>query len=172
MIVLLGYMGSGKSAVSQCLESMTGKKAIDLDDLIEKTESSTITQIFDEKGAIYFRKREREALELALNDSSIAILSLGGGTPCYYNNMELITNRPDLNSFYLQASVLELAMRLAPQISKRPMLAALNDRNELMEFIGKHLFERAVFYTQAQHTIKTDGKSPEQIAATIIAQLF
>ncbi len=172
MIVLLGYMGSGKTAVGQCIARLLGKTFIDLDEYIEKTESRNVATIFDENGAIYFRKKEREALETVLREKQTAILSLGGGTPCYYNNMELITKNPLVQSYYLQASVSELTNRLYPEIHKRPLLHGINSHEELAEFVGKHLFERATFYSQAGYIMKTDGKSPETVAQEIIATLF
>jgi shikimate kinase len=172
MIVLLGYMGSGKTAVSQFIAAKLGKKAVDLDDVITQQENRSIADIFENKGAIYFRKREREALESVLQDEQIDILSLGGGTPCYYNNMELITQNRSLKSYYLQASVPELTKRLFPELIKRPILHGLSTQEQLAEFVGKHLFERAVFYTNAHNTIRTDGKTPEFIAQEIITTLF
>jgi len=172
MIVLLGYMGSGKTAVSQYIAATLGKSAVDLDDFIEQQENRSIASIFEDKGAIYFRKKEREALETVLRDEQIDILSLGGGTPCYYNNMELIIQNASSKSVYLQASVSELTKRLFPELIKRPMLNGITTQEGLVEFVGKHLFERAAFYTQAPYIVKTDGKTPELVAQEIMATLF
>lgn len=172
MIVLLGYMGSGKTAASQHLAALLGKDAIDLDALIEKQESGSVRDIFEQKGAIYFRKKEREALEKVLTDDDVAILSLGGGTPCYYNNMDLIASYAHVTSFYLQASVSELLTRLTPEMAQRPLLNGLKSPEELADYIGKHLFERSQFYNKATFTIKTDGKNPEEVAREIVATLF
>ncbi len=171
MIVLLGYMGSGKSLVSQYFATATGMSCVDLDDYIEREESSTINEIFEKKGAIYFRKAERKALEAVIQDQNIDILSLGGGTPCYYDNMDFIRLQDHVQSFYLQASVPVLVKRLLPEMHFRPLLCDLTSHEELANFVGKHLFERLAFYEKAHHIIRTDGKSPETIAQEVLSKL-
>ena len=91
-IVLSGYMASGKSAVGQQLSDKLNIKFIDLDFYIETGEAASITSIFKTKGEIYFRKKESEYLQELLDLNNDCIISLGGGTPCYGNNMELIKN--------------------------------------------------------------------------------
>ena len=166
IISLIGYMGSGKSHISKLLSQKLQFKLIDLDKEISLKNKLPIHEIFKKKGEIYFRKAERALLEEVLAASENRILSLGGGTPAYYNNMELINNHT--KSVFLRTSVKTLTERLLKQKQKRPLIASQTDE-DLPEFIAKHLFERNFYYSQAKFTIDTDGKEPEQIADEIAA---
>ena len=168
IISLIGYMGSGKSHISKVLCQKMGLKLIDLDKEIFLKNNMSIPEIFEKRGEIYFRKEERALLEEILNTEKNCILSLGGGTPAYYNNMELITQKSE--SVYLRTSVRTLTERLLKQKQKRPLIAKIPDE-DLPEFIAKHLFERQVFYGQAKYTVSTDSKTPEKITDEIIGLL-
>ena len=169
IISLVGYMGSGKSHISKILSEKINFKLIDLDKEISRRNKLTIPEIFEKKGEIYFRKLERETLEEILASEENVILSLGGGTPAYYNNMEII----NLNSksVFLRASVGTLAGRISKQKEKRPLIANISDE-DLPEFIAKHLFERNEFYGKAQYQVNTDSREPEAIAQEIIEKLY
>jgi len=169
-IVLLGYMGSGKSSIGLNLGEALNIKSLDLDDYIESQEGTSISNIFKDKGEIYFRKKEAEYLRTLLLDSKEMVLSLGGGTPCYANNMDAI-NKHTPNSFYLNLSVLTLLNRLSTEKEKRPLIAQLSN-DELTEFIGKHLFERSFFYTKASNTIRCGDKSIAEITEEIRSKLI
>lgn len=162
-------MGSGKSHISKILSDKLNFKLIDLDKEISKRNKMTIPEIFDKKGEIYFRKLERETLEEILASEKNTILSLGGGTPVYYNNMEIINHNS--KSVFLRASVATLAERLSKQKEKRPLIANITDEN-LAEFIAKHLFERNDFYNKAQISIITDNRTPEDIVNEITEKLY
>jgi shikimate kinase len=95
-IILLGYMGSGKTTIGSSLSKKLYQNFTDLDDYIEKKENKTISEIFTEKGEIYFRKIEHVYLKQFIMDNDSYILSLGGGTPCYANNMDFISQVPEL----------------------------------------------------------------------------
>ena len=166
IISLIGYMGSGKSHISKVLSQKLQLKLIDLDKEISLKNNLSIPEIFKQKGEIYFRKQERALLEEVLATSENCILSLGGGTPAYYNNMELITNSSE--SIFLRTSVKTLTERLLKQKQKRPLIALQKDE-DLPEFIAKHLFERNLYYSQAKYTVDTDGKEPEEIVDEIAA---
>lgn len=169
IISLVGYMGSGKSHISKILSEKINFKLIDLDKEISRRNKLTIPEIFEKKGEIYFRKLERETLEEILASEENVILSLGGGTPVYYNNMEII----NLNSksFFLRASIGTLTERISKQKDKRPLIAKISDE-DLPEFIAKHLFERNEYYGKAQFSINTDNKTPEEIMNEIIEKLY
>lgn len=167
-IVLLGYMASGKSAVGNILATKLGVQFVDLDSFIEDNEQLSISDIFDIKGEIYFRKKEGEYLQELLNLKNDCIISLGGGTPCYGNNMEFIEKKA--KSFYLNASINTIFERLKDETSQRPLVATVGQAN-LKEYIAKHLFERNVFYERAQHIISVNEKSVFQIVAEIMELL-
>ena len=159
-VVLLGYMGSGKSTISNIIASKLNVEALDLDDYISEKEGDSINGIFKNKGEIYFRLKENKYLNELLSSDKSFILALGGGTPCYANNMELI--KKYTNSIYLRGNVNTLFNRLQKETTNRPLIADLNDE-KLIEFIAKHLFERAPFYEQANHIITIDNKTVDQI---------
>ena len=169
IISLVGYMGSGKSHISKILSEKINFSLIDLDKEICKRNKLTIPEIFEKKGEIYFRKLERETLEEILATKENIVLSLGGGTPVYYNNMEIINNNS--TSFFLRTSISTLIERISKQKEKRPLIANIPDE-DLPEFIAKHLFERNQFYSKAQFSISTDSKEPEIIMNEIIEKLY
>ena len=165
-IVLLGYMGCGKSRVGKALSQCIDIPYVDLDSFIEQQEKSSIKSIFEAKGELFFRKIERQYLEQLLTQKEPIILSLGGGTPCYYNSMDYIVSSNAL-SFYLKAQIITLRDRLLLEKNSRPLISHLQTDEELTEFIGKHLFERLPFYGKASHTVSVDTGSPKELAQNI-----
>ena len=107
-------------------------------------------------------------MENILNEEKDIILSLGGGTPVYYNNMDLINEKS--KSIFLRASVKTLTERVLLQKNTRPLIAKLND-DDVPEFIAKHLFERNPFYSKSHFTVDTDSKTANDISAEIIKLL-
>ena len=160
IISLIGYMGSGKSHIAKLLSDRLGIKLIDIDKEISKKNKMTIAEMFQKKGEIFFRRQERALLEEIVATEDSCILSLGGGTPAYYNNIELINQNSE--SIFLRTSVKNLTERLLKQKHKRPLIANISDQ-DLPEFIAKHLFERNIFYNKAKYTVNTDDKTPEMI---------
>lgn len=169
-IVLLGYMASGKSTIGREISKKLDMKFIDLDDYITKREKTSISEIFKVKGEIYFRRIESLYLSEILNSKDSFILSLGGGTPCYSNNMELILNS-EASSIYIKAGIKTLVSRLTAEKNRRPLVAELED-DKLVEFVAKHLFERRFFYEQASMTVNTEDKSTEEITTEIRILLY
>ena len=168
IISLLGYMGSGKSHVSKNLSKKLNFPLIDLDQRISEENLLSIPEIFQTKGEIFFRKEEKRVLENILNEEKDIILSLGGGTPVYYDNMDLINEKS--KSIFLRASVKTLTDRVLLQKNTRPLIAKLSD-DDVPEFIAKHLFERNPFYSKSHFTVDTDSKTANDISAEIIKLL-
>ncbi len=168
IISLIGYMGSGKSHVSKVLSSQLHLKLIDLDQAISAQLGMSIPEIFAKKGEIYFRKTEKEILERILATEKSAILSIGGGTPAYYDNMKIIVR--NTQSVYLRTSVKNLVDRISKNKEKRPLIARIPDE-DLPEFVAKHLFERQSFYSRAKYTVSTDDKEVQNIVDEIIMLL-
>lgn len=169
-IILIGYMGCGKSTIGKLLAKSCTLTFEDLDFYIEKRLETSIETIFKTKGEIYFRKIENQYLAELLISNEKMVLSLGGGTPCFTNNNQLLFT-DSYTTIYLKASVNELYNRLKKNKSKRPLLANLNSE-EMKEYIGIHLFERSLFYNQATHIITVDGKSPDEIVTEIKDLIF
>ena len=119
---------------------------LDLDTVIETRTKQTIPELFEKKGEIFFRKEEHYALQSVLEDEEGFVLALGGGTPCYGNNMDIVLEKAQ-QSVYLQLSINTLVERLLHEKSSRPLVQQIKEE-DLPEFIGKHLFERRQFYMQ------------------------
>jgi len=172
IIVLIGYMGSGKSTIGKELATLLNYRFLDLDDYISDRENTSIPNLFKKKGEIYFRKKETEYLDEILNSKENLILALGGGTPCYGKNMELLIGNTRLKTFYLKLSIPFLAKRLFINKETRPLISHLKCEEDLLEFIGKHLFERTQYYTQAEYMVNTDEKTQQEVLETILTNLI
>ncbi|MGP1479280.1 MAG: shikimate kinase [Capnocytophaga sp.] len=153
-IILIGYMGSGKTTLGKALAKAKNIPFTDLDDYIAQRENASVQEIFNTKGEVYFRKKEAQYLKELLESDTEGVLALGGGTPCYGENMTLIQQSGSI-SVYLKYHHLTLSERLAKD-KQRPLLKNIREE-ELEDFIRKHLFERAPFYLQANFTLPMDG---------------
>ena len=157
-ISLVGYMASGKTSLGQQLALRLGLPFIDLDKMIEQREGATISDLIFNKGELYFRNLEREVLLECLQEDKF-VLALGGGTPCYFDNMDQL-NQSSI-SFYLERSIRDLYESLNKDRNDRPLIAHLQ-AEELKEFIAKHLFERREFYEKAIFKISQKQKSIDE----------
>jgi len=170
-IILMGYMGSGKSSVAHKVSEILQVEMLDLDFLIENTLQKSIPEIFSDHGEIFFRKLEHQVLSELLDNEASFVLALGGGTPCYANN-HLLLARDGVVSFYLKASVNTLVERLHKDQKRhpngRPLIAKMNPE-ELYDFVGQHLFERQYYYRHATHILDTDGKDIMTVASKLVA---
>lgn len=171
IVVLIGYMGVGKTSVGKKIADLLGYEFVDLDDYISDSEKVSISEIFKTKGEVYFRQKESQYLKDLLQNNNDLVLALGGGTPCYDNNMNLLKTAPNVTSFYLKLSINSLSERLISDKGGRPLIAHLKSKEDLLEFIGKHLFERNNYYTMADHIIDVENLSVEQISGAVAAKL-
>jgi len=144
-IYLIGFMGCGKSTWGKKLAEKLDYNFIDLDKRIESIEGGTVAEVFKIKGEDYFRKLEADVLHSTVLEKN-AVISCGGGTPCYYDNMEWMRNRG--KTVYLNLSPENLFGRLRTRKEKRPLIANFDD-NQLRDFIFQKLSEREAFYLQA-----------------------
>ena len=144
-IFLIGYMGAGKTAVGRALARRYGLEHIDLDWRIEQRFRTKIADMFAEIGEEGFRLRERNMLYEVMQMEDV-IVSVGGGTPCFFDNMEQMnaTGR----TIYLKCGVDVLTERIMRSQNKRPVVAN-KTKGELMKFVTEHLTEREAFYKQA-----------------------
>ena len=171
IVVLLGYMGCGKSTVGQILARNLKINFLDLDDYIEQNQNTSISEIFNTKGELFFRTIESEAVKQLCHNYDSLVLALGGGTPCYSDTMQFLVNHPNVKTVFLNLSIKNLSERLILEKAKRPLIANLNDA-DIPEFIAKHLFERSFYYNQAELTIQTDNLSVSEITAMIKTKLI
>ena len=169
-IIILGYMGSGKSVIGRELSLKINKKFVDLDSHIEEKEKDSISNIFQNNGDLYFRKQESKYLKETLSNNTDLVLSVGGGTPCYFDNIDMMISNKNI-SFYLKNSNIQLTSRLFNEKSKRPLISNISSKEKLLEFVSKHLFEREVFYNSATHKIDCNDKSVSYVVDDIISRL-
>ena len=170
-IILAGYMGSGKSVVGKALARELDLLFYDLDEEISNRENKRVPEIFASKGEIYFRKKEAETLKDLLAQKGQFVLALGGGTPCYGKNLQLIKDCEDAVSIYLKTGLLQLKERLLREKEQRPLIKDLGTPEVLEDFIRKHLFERTFYYNQSDLIIATDGLAVSEIVSEIKKQL-
>ena len=148
-IILIGYMGSGKTTVGKVLSRELNLPFYDLDWYIENRMHKSIHQIFEEKGEEVFRRIERNLLHEVAEFENV-IISCGGGTPCFFDNIGYINQQGESVYLKCRADVLSAHLRMGKTI--RPLL--LNKTNEEVElFISEQLAQRESFYSQAKHII-------------------
>ena len=164
-IVLIGYMASGKSAVGRELSQILAYPFLDLDDYIELKEGKSISAIFADDGEIYFRAIEANYLLELLSNEDDLVLSLGGGTPCYGSNIDVILEKSI--SYYLKTSIQTIHSRLMHEKSKRPLVASIS-KDGLQEFIARHLFERRSFYERANYQVTTDNLTITEVVSQLV----
>ena len=168
-IILVGYMAVGKTTIAEKLSNETSIEWVDLDKLIESEAHLSISELFKEKGEIYFRKVEHKLFNELIQNPKKIIISTGGGTPCYANS-HLLMNGENVISIYLKASIETIYERLRSEKEQRPLVAKQSEE-ELKEFVAEHLFERSYFYNQATHTLSVDAKTPQEIVDEILVLL-
>ncbi|NDF60776.1 MAG: AAA family ATPase [Crocinitomicaceae bacterium] len=149
LIYLIGFMGCGKSTLGKKVANKIHYEFIDLDQLIEERTSSSISDIFQKKGEEFFRVLEHQII-VEISKAKNTIIALGGGTPCYFNNLEII-NETGV-SLYLERPAKELYQRIKNAKDTRPLVRSKSDE-ELLEFIEKLLTERSFHYQRSTYTV-------------------
>jgi shikimate kinase len=165
VVFLAGLPGAGKTSVGRSLAAKLGCQFLDLDSEIERQTGLTVNGIFSRDGEWGFRQIESQALVAVLerfaDDSSGAVLSLGGGSLLLAAHRALVRRFGKL--IYLEASVETLAQRLA-QDQSRPLLAS---GNLLEKLRALHSFRHPQFLAAADHTVAADLASPKDLAERI-----
>jgi len=146
-IFLIGYMGAGKTTLGKAFARELGLTFVDLDWYIEERFHKTVQQIFEERSEEGFRELERNMLH-EVSDFENVVISTGGGTPCFFDNMEYMNTQGETVFLSVDPTVLFRRLRVAKQ--QRPLLAEKTDE-ELMEFIGSALEKRMPHYSKARH---------------------
>ena len=164
--IIIGYMGSGKTTVGHALSQELGLPFYDLDWYIETRMHRTVKQIFDEKGEEGFRKIEHNLLHEVAEFEDV-IISCGGGTPCFFDNIDYINRQGE--TVYLKCTTDVLYKHLKMGKTVRPLL--LNKTpDEVKTFIEAQLKQREPFYAKAKHIVDVslmDNK--EKIKTTVDA---
>ena len=159
-IFLLGFMGSGKSTLGKKLAKKLDLPFFDLDKYIEEYTGVTISEIFKAKGELHFRELETQLLTKLISNNNRYLIAVGGGAPCFNNNIDLINNNG--TSIYLKYNVGILASRLFIAKAERPLIAN-KTKEELVDFISKLLSEREQFYTQSKIVVEGNNINPKQV---------
>jgi shikimate kinase len=164
IVFLVGFMGSGKSSIGRKLASRMAYQFIDLDKYIESKAGKSVYHIFEEEGEDAFREMERNCLH-ELNNIDNSIIACGGGTPCFFNNMEWM-NKQGL-TVYLQMSPASLVQRLKQAASPRPLLKGLKSE-DLPEFVGSALEKREKYYMSAHILVKAESLKAKELQEKIL----
>lgn len=163
-IILIGYMGAGKTTIGKELAKNLGLPFYDLDWYIESRMRKKISEIFAERGEEGFRVIERNMLHEVAEFEDV-VISCGGGTPCFFDNMEYMNENSDV--IYLKATPEVLYNHLQMGKSVRPLIAN-KSKEELLDFIKEQLEYREQFYLKANHILDvTLMESPEKISISV-----
>jgi shikimate kinase len=157
-------MGSGKSSLGRKLAHKLNLSFIDLDEIIEKKEKRSIADIFNQEGENKFREIEQDCLKDILHIDN-TVVSTGGGTPCFFNNMELI-NRNGI-SIYLKYNPGILASRLSGDKGKRPLLKHTGNKKDFQDLIGDLLAKREIFYLQSRLIVEEKNVRVKKIISML-----
>jgi shikimate kinase len=149
-VYIIGFMGSGKTTLGKKLASALGWSFLDLDKTIEEKAGKSIADIFSQDGEEFFRKTESETLK-GLECETNTVISTGGGTPCYSDNMDFMLNAG--LTIYLKLSPVQLRNRLSESKGERPLIKNLG-KDELLFFIGEKLHSREEWYNKGEICIE------------------
>lgn len=163
-IFLIGYMGSGKTTLGKAYARAMQLQFIDLDWYIEERFHKTVQELFEERKEDGFREIERNMLHEVAEFEDV-IIACGGGTPCFFDNMEYMNGKGE--TIFLDASPEVLFRRLKIAKSKRPLLMDKSDE-ELMDVIQNTLRIRVPFYSQAKYVFNAESlEDREQISCSV-----
>ncbi|MGQ9846917.1 MAG: shikimate kinase [Bacteroidales bacterium] len=157
---LIGFMGSGKSSLGYQLAKILNIDFFDLDQYIEQSTQKSIQAIFETEGEQPFRNYETKYLNQIISLSDNAVISTGGGTPCFNNNINIMLKNGIV--IYLKNNPTTLAKRIFLSKTIRPLVKNMNE-SELSLWIEEKLKEREVFYNQANLIIEAQNISATQL---------
>jgi shikimate kinase len=156
-------MAAGKTTIGKNLARALQYNFLDLDNVIEQQENKTISDIFNTKGEAYFRTLEHETLHKTTAYEN-AVISCGGGTPCYFDNINFILSNG--LCIWIKAPVQYISSRIAKAKNKRPLLNGLTNE-ALLQHIEKQLVERTPYYKQANFTYDNSVDKMEDLLLKI-----
>ena len=165
-IYLVGYMGAGKTTTARRLAQRLGWEVADTDALFEEKYKISVNDFFNKYDEPLYRKLESEVLK-ATEGLENVVVSTGGGTACYFDNME-----------WMNSHGLTVFLRISPQAAvdrvihsrhKRP-LAEGKSEEELTEFVNSHYASRMPFYEQARLTVKSEDLDIDSLVIRLVAE--
>ena len=152
-IYLIGYMGSGKTSALKHLANKMSWQGIDLDKLFEEKYKISVQDFFHKYDEAAFRKLESQLLKDTINLNNV-IIATGGGTPCFFDNMEWMNENG--TTVFLKVAPMTAVHRLMQSKKKRPLIEGKTEQ-EVIDFVNKHYGDRMKFYEQAHITIKGES---------------
>ena len=158
-VILVGFMGAGKSTLGKKIAKKMNLPFIDSDREIEERHQKSIGEIFTENGESFFRTMETDFI-LSLQNKDEFVLATGGGMPCFGKNMELLNELG--TTFYLERSPKELANRLFNAKTRRPLIDGM-EQEELISFIDEKLKVREEYYKSAHVILGRDDQTVANI---------
>ena len=163
-VFLLGFMGCGKTHWGKLIGQKLNIPFFDLDEEIVSSEGKSINDIFAEQGEEYFRLKEKEVLYMITENHESFVMASGGGTPCFYNNIDYMNKSG--TTVWFNCSVDCLFKRLVNEKEKRPLIRNLTD-DQLKAYIMKKYADRKIFYQQASIIINDEEISSEKLIDAI-----
>lgn len=160
-IVIVGFMGTGKTVVAKILARKLGREFLELDAVIEKNEGMSIRDIFEKKGEPYFRKLEKDVVKKASARESL-VISAGGGAIIDEENLNNL--RKNSIIICLEASSDVILKRTKGNVC-RPLLNVPDPKKRIEELLR----ERAPYYKKADRSVNTDNFTPDQVAEKIFS---
>lgn len=165
-IILMGFMGCGKSTVGYKLSNKLRKTLLDTDSLIEQKEGISISDIFATKGEEYFRELEVSCLKELKNESESSVISLGGGTPLREVNRPLIKELGTV--IYLKATPKTIYERTKNN-TKRPLLQCENPKERIEQLLEQR---NPVYESLADAVVCVDGKQSYEVVNYILKEVL
>ena len=163
-IFIIGFMGSGKTHWGKLVSEKLRIPFFDLDEQIIAHEEKSIPDIFKENGEEYFRLIEKDILHIITESHENFVMACGGGTPCYFNNIDYMNSSG--TSIWINTPVDVLYQRLINEKEQRPLIKNLSDSN-LKSFITKKFSDRRIYYRQADIVIDEEPLKLEDLVEKI-----
>ncbi len=163
-VYLIGFMGAGKTWMGKQVGLVSGFPFLDLDAYIEQQEGQSISVLFEQKGEDYFRSIEQKCLQELTTINSNLVLSCGGGTPCFFDNIDFMKKNGTV--IWLDPPVAVLVERLKLELHTRPLLNTVSP-SDLEGYVQMKLSMRSPFYEQAHYRIQAAIAEPMHLLKLI-----
>ncbi|MBF1456903.1 MAG: shikimate kinase [Prevotella nigrescens] len=167
-IIIIGYMGAGKTTLGWALSKILGFRFYDLDWYIETRMRKTIAQIFEERGEDGFRVIERNMLHEVAEFENV-IIACGGGTPCFFDNMDYLNQQGE--TVYMNATADIICQHLNMSRNVRPLLKGKSEE-EMKVFVEKQIEQRNTYYKRAKHIVEVHLMDNRKKISTMAKQLI
>jgi shikimate kinase len=159
-IYLIGFMGSGKTHWGKLLSQKLNLPFFDLDEQVVSQEGKPIADIFADSGEEYFRLLEKDTLHIISESHDSFVMACGGGSPCYFNNIDYMNRQG--TTVWINTPIEVLYQRLIGEKEKRPLIRGLSDE-QLRGYIIKKFSDRKIYYEQASVMMEEEPVELEKL---------